>query len=289
MADDIYTRLTKRTADSDLLYHYTKMSTALEHIIPNSTLRMSPITATNDPVERESILHGASGSGINAEDDWMGNVAFKASQVQIMREAAKLVCFTKDDGDKLPTAIDNFTLYKGYGKARMWAQYAESHSGVCIVFSMDELYRSFNEGIIAEYKDEPWCSTEAYRLVHGDVVYSDDRYPHQLDAWLDANDEGVTNADAIEYLRERATNYFFSKLEDFRDEQEYRIAVYGEGMPKDTSLTVPFKSQAIKAVILGQYTHDCYVESFKKFADQADFRLLRVGEWKYGKAELKKV
>jgi hypothetical protein len=38
------------------LYHYCKLSTALEYILPSMQLRLSPLIHTNDPRENKDLV-----------------------------------------------------------------------------------------------------------------------------------------------------------------------------------------------------------------------------------------
>lgn len=51
-----------RDLDTDqYVYHYTRRETAFQHILPSRTIRLGPLSQTNDPRETKSWTFGLSG------------------------------------------------------------------------------------------------------------------------------------------------------------------------------------------------------------------------------------
>lgn len=52
----------KASVVDELVFHYTKASTALEHILESMTIRLGPISETHDPLEGHRENTGSSSS-----------------------------------------------------------------------------------------------------------------------------------------------------------------------------------------------------------------------------------
>jgi hypothetical protein len=81
-----------------------------------------------------------------------------------LKSAVRLVCFSEDQPDEHPEfGIDEYgreDLIKGWEHDRMWAQYAENHTGICLFFDRDKLHRRMEEHF-----------SGGGTLVHGAMAY----------------------------------------------------------------------------------------------------------------------
>jgi hypothetical protein len=143
------------------LCHYTKRETALEKILLNKTIRLGKLGLTNDPKETKTksiqVLSDVSDRG---HIDYR-KIAKYAEMVT--KNEWKVFCLTKS----LPpvperTRQDIYLNYfsNGYNRPRMWAQYGENHSGVCLVFDGNRLSEKFES-----LKDKK------HTVFHGSVSY----------------------------------------------------------------------------------------------------------------------
>lgn len=110
------------------IYHYTKLSTALEFILPSMTLRTNFLNKMNGPKENQKWAF----AGINVPYETMykelylsgdSNKAHFESMYRFgeeIKSKIQAICFVYSD------------KYKGYENEMMWAQYAENHSGICL-------------------------------------------------------------------------------------------------------------------------------------------------------------
>ena len=122
------------------LFHYSKMSNAIEYILSNNELKFSKFDNLNDPWENRRLII----------DIWQGfsfvfNEAFarKCSNSSILFNNAfydnsYLFCFSinKYSDDR------KNKIREGYSLFRMWAQYADCSKGVCLVFNRRKLISS---------------------------------------------------------------------------------------------------------------------------------------------------
>lgn len=98
--------------------------------------------------------------------------------------------------------------YYGYYRPRMWAQYAEQHQGVCLVFDKEKLLKCFEKSLSAKGD-----------LYYGEVDYFDgDSIPQHLSGEIQ---DDVTNLlvqknfDELESLifsREHMRAYFLENM-----------------------------------------------------------------------------
>ena len=144
----------------------------------------------------------------------------------------KIVCFSKDDKEDRP----------GMMLARMWSQYGDNHKGVCLIFERDKIENQFKK----LFDD---------MAIVDDVKY--DQVPFFIDTTLSAsisisNDNGVLNVEENKFPRLLQNliiqKILFSKMFDFRDENERRFLCYNN--EKKSDLFFSFED-SLKAVILG--------------------------------------
>ncbi|NOS90620.1 MAG: DUF2971 domain-containing protein [Cyclobacteriaceae bacterium] len=122
--------------ETSKLYHYCKLSTAIEHILPTKRLLLNTLGRTNDPREKKSFVFA--GSSMNASDlahptNWSSKISGE------IRSDCKILCFC---GDHSP--------YFGYELSRMWALYGENHRGVCIELDKGKFLEENQDKILKE-------------------------------------------------------------------------------------------------------------------------------------------
>lgn len=194
------------------IYHYTKLDTALEKILPNQKLRLSPLENMNDPQES----HGWSGildrtPPVRLAYSEMPNV--KSEFNEMLRKAvskSKIGCFSASTAESY---IGILTDGAGWCKGRMWAQYADNGRGVCLVFDKEKLVKMakacFGEENVA-------ARLVQYKLCN--EIFNNLPEPHNLVA---ANLEGQVES----YIIDNSDAIFFIKHSDWRDENEFRLLV----------------------------------------------------------------
>ena len=156
---DDYLQMTPDEFDSFDAYipeevcHYTKMQTALEKILSTRKIRLGEITSTNDPLEtgkrRVDVFWGPP----------MSNKMFRSHEEEEwtkVRREWRVLCtschhdpsshFMGKMENKSSDGINSSDDH-GYGVSysRMWAQYAENHSGICFLFDGKKLDNAINK------------------------------------------------------------------------------------------------------------------------------------------------
>ena len=140
------------------LYHFTKASTATNDILPSNTLMAGSYLLTNDPKETKQWEFNI-GSNENRDLNKynMSNLSRQLSDA--LKSRTKVVCFSKD---RSPLSGNHLTdiFHRGFCKPRMWAHYAEKHTGVCLVFDKAKLNKAITRAF-----------SNTYIVLKGDVVY----------------------------------------------------------------------------------------------------------------------
>lgn len=221
-----YMNLPKGFDSKQYLYHYTKTSTAIEHILSKGTLQFSQFANLNDPKESRFEDINVFGNASLPFGDTRDRL------IDFFRYKVKVACFSRDDQN-----IDHPHLYssdmcsRGYAKPRMWATYGcepfeeggtvnfGEHRGVCLVFDKEKL-----KTVFTKHKN----SNDI--ILEGPVNYGR-AYDEILKGAFFA-DIGKLNEDfertLYEMIDKYYQTYFLFKHSDWSTENEYRFILIGD-------------------------------------------------------------
>jgi len=235
--------------NDDLLFHYTRTSTALEKILHEGKIRLRLLTETNDPREYKDKILGAFGWSLRPEDNQQINAADKALR-RILEKECRAMSFC---ANSKPTIVFNSGVRKedgtantvGWNKPRMWSQYGEDHHGICLAFSKNALKAEINtkKEIIKFFRDQH-------------VMYELPGRPSIKSSTIDATrlrNEGV-EVYCMNHIRDNAEALFFTKDIDYRDENEYRFILFDP----DGKIEYIEIARSIKCLIQGDRTAGVY-------------------------------
>lgn len=219
------------------LYHYTAAA-KLAMILHSGRLRLGPYAGTRDP--RENLQwHSSYSAPEDARERWpdWDMFAMSAQIDEEIRHRAKLTCLTLDRRSDDPQA-DMFA--RGYGRARMWEQYADEHRGAVLVFdraALDEAVRSRLSG--------------KGPLFSGPVQYRDHEWDHSMALSFDLEqlmepDGMATAVEAVVTRHHRSL--FFGKNCDWATEQEYRYVVLTDAPYEEVDIR-----NSVVGLVLGMY------------------------------------
>lgn len=203
-------------SEGDLLYHYTSRE-GLRAILETGNLRLNSLDHMNDPRERTEWVAdgivlppgGISMASLAAQDEVIGQVDV------LLRLAARVACLT-DDRSPDPSGDAAEFFHRGWGRARMWEQYATGHTGAVLVFSKDALCASIDEGRKAGEGDVFATSPVSYQDRR--LAIPMDGYYESVEAIREAIDDLTSKGRALADL-------FFVKNTDWAGETEFRILV----------------------------------------------------------------
>jgi len=193
------------------VYHYTTRDTALEFILPERRLKLGLFGKMNDPRDAKALLLGLS----NAVSDGFECRRIITYAGQKLKNVCKVLCVTRDDPQ---FCQGGNVLCRGFAHSRMWAQYANNHDGVCLVFDKQKLNEAVTQGL--GYKG---------RVFHDLVKYKNNYFDGPAPPPLDYQE--ITSKGLESYLDEYVDQHhqalFFHKNTDWEAEWEHRWVLRG--------------------------------------------------------------
>ncbi len=237
----------------DALFHYTKTSIAIEHILYTKKFKLSNLYNTNDPREYKFKIFSSkrsSSAGDSLDDESYRKLSDEARTEinRILRFKCRIMSFCSN---LKPTFIpsgndakkDEPFYSKVWTKCRMWSQYGEGHRGVCLVLSKSEIEKAFDE-----------IKTQVKKCEAGYIAYLPDITPHPI-VDLSPGAGNKIEECASKYVTDNFEYFFFRKHIDYKDEAEYRMVVFDP----DTKLEYFDISKSLRGVIVGDRIHDTYI------------------------------
>lgn len=224
--------------DENKIYHYCKLSTALEHILPNEKLRISPIISTNDPRENKDILFKyGSNNAINTPDNIL---ELDARYSNMIRKDCKVLCFSQD-----------YKNYQGCQLSKMWYMYGDNHKGVCLEINKKKFIEE-NHDII-----NPNVFKKINYLRYDRLRSS---FPKDIRLKYFEFDSDEERDYILKYREDNIDYLFFSKNDEWESESETRLIVFSNKEHEYCSLT-----NSLENIHLGIDFHDSNLPSIKKF------------------------
>ncbi len=231
------------------IYHYTKLNTALKRILPSRKFRLGLLGNTNDP--RETKPWDMVTYIENNSDDRIANEVIRVNVPKVMRTECKVACFTSDFWTEVQNDGDRFAnIYygPGYARPRMWAQYAENHKGVCLLFDGYE----FDKSLKLTAKTNKWDCEIFQEQVSYDLmsVINSSPFPDNI-TWGIRDSVSMLGKEntARKFIRTHWHPFFFRKHPDWKTETEYRWLIHS---PDNIEKFVPI-ARAIKKIIVTDF------------------------------------
>jgi Protein of unknown function (DUF2971) len=236
------------------VFHYTKLDTALRHILWTGRLRLSPYAKTNDPRESKDweFTYITEIPSRVSESVW-GELTDRANAIG--KRVCRVLCTTQDEPERQNPREH---ISRGYCHPRMWAQYAEGHSGVCLVLDK-ALLNSTIEAL-----------SPSGQVFSGEVHYAD-RTKEDLEAF--DLDYSKIMEDGIETVMKRKLEtyhqtYFFRKARDWQQEQEYRWVMIGDASTPEYLDVDIF--QSLIYIIVGMEYAEAYYPSLAFICEERE-------------------
>lgn len=278
----------KKIFNNDIIYHYTKASTAIDFILHNEQLRFNNLLTSSDPIESVKPKRStvAFGSMVHSERsiEHDNNLKELHTYVEGLETKFNIVCFCKNetfDYGYHPPFEGNQELY-GFTKMRMWDQYADRFKGVCIAFSKEKIL-SLNKNL---------------ELIERDVEYFS---IHDLCTKKvpDIQENHLVKVGVAEYknlIKDLLENSsFFCKHKDYAGENEYRIGTYfdtgkcayeraGNDFFLDRTMMLNVK-ECIQAIFVSSFANDKQKKDLLGYADALNVDLIEI-DWRYDSFQL---
>lgn len=231
------------------LFHYTKRELALEYILPTLLIRLGLLGQTNDP--REVKEWGAIVTEPHDPSEDPLQMHERMTQVQlemnrIRREEWKVLCMTRNHPNLKPqkpnTPEGGRRFLCGWSHSRLWAQYAENHSGVCLIFDGPKLDTAIRETL--GDRVSIFCGSVGYQ---NELDIEAQREAKALYISYPENCEPDLTKGLREHMRRNWKIAFLRKSKDWATEWEYRWLVHGEN-PEPEYVKI---QDALRGVLVG--------------------------------------
>ena len=205
---------------SEFIFHYTKLSTFLEHILPTQKLRFSKFKGSRDPYEY--IPRGYYVLSTPDEE-------IKANHLEVYEKFQESLRCSENSfflSFCMPTLLPSKSkflsdiTYSGYDKPRMWDQYGDGNQGICLGFDKEKLLNSFSE--LQDRNKE----NNDYSFFNNDVTYKTFKNSFFPKTFVsDISELLHMNQDGWDRFFKDTDDLFFRKDYDYKDENEYRLLV----------------------------------------------------------------
>ena len=240
--------------ETDMIFHYSKTSVAIENILFEKKLRMTSRKKSIDPIEnRPSQISDAIAAypeNIDKlEKDTEKDAKKIKNNIKHRIDNARQVCFCMNN--------KNIQSKEDYGfiRPRMWDQYGDSYKGVCLAFSKKELLK--NEKIrlsgkinYLKYKDLEQPYIEIDRNTLNEIGYE------------------KHNKDLLDYIDKT----LFRKHIDYAGENEFRICTLEEKEYDYINI-----ENCIKGIIAPlKYVNPYSLEILRKYSNCMNIDLINV-------------
>jgi hypothetical protein len=162
----------------------------------------------------------------------------------------------------------DYMFHRGFSKPRMWAQYGRDHTGVCLIMDREKLMQDIEAELSSRgetyishmnYVNYPQEQVYAFNLDYGEVLKS------SLSAVLDSK------------IHRHHKNYFFTKAEDWANENEWRCLLRGESDDFEY-LSI---EKSICGIVLGSAFPKVYENAIKPFKERYSIEISRMN-WNNG-------
>ncbi len=148
----------------------------------------------------------------------------------------------------------------GYDKPRMWSQYGQNHSGICLVFSRDSFMTTIKNELSKNY-----------------LIYDENINYKEIDFnSINIYDSDLTaNQIVMNNIKKDYKNIFFQKHLDYKDEDEFRVVL----IQKDENVLCQNPlvdiSNSLKLIILGDKFPEVYLPTIKDLSRKLNMKFKR--------------
>jgi hypothetical protein len=228
--------------------HYTSKETAMKHILESKKIRLGRLGLTNDPRESKrwivpNVVWGDELTKEGEKEVAESTLMIDQEVNRILQEEWRVLCtvshnYPYSDSYEGKKEYDHHDY--GFSHSRMWAQYANNHSGVCLLFDGKKL-----DDNIHQYFDLTGAHCPIF---HGFVRYD---YNESAKITPTHSDLEFQHEKPIERIRKTLIRHyepnFLYKSPEWKSEHQYRWLVHSTD-PSDVLIPI---ENAIKAVIVG--------------------------------------
>ncbi len=249
----------------EYIYHYTSFETALK-IIYSDQFRLSPLSNTNDTTEQKPRIK----YDFSVKSKKKKDIDVFEKYWSQWTTHSKLLCFSRDL-PKDDAVINNGDIFdvagRGFALPRMWAQYAKNNSGVCFIILkkpfVTEIQKAYPGAICKDVTYSDWSngfSISENLFEELITVISHDYDSPYAQTFLQ------DNSDFADYA-------YFSKLIDWKSENEYRILVPSS---KEGYLYIEGVRNCLAGLVLGESMDSSLIKTMRVAATQFHIPIRRI-------------
>jgi hypothetical protein len=265
----------------DLLFHYTRRDVVFEHIFDQRQLRLGLLRETRDPREAQEWQFRITGKGRSPFDKYTKEEVWQAARGnrnRLIKKGVEVLCLTKNLSpchgyDDLDMCVQQHKESAGWARPRMWDQYGERHTGICLVLDKAQLAQS-----VLKSGGKPGID-----VFHDSVRYSmldeEDDMQYAFDIDLDTYEDQGPDEYLLRHRKIFYHEFFMRKHVDWRDEAEYRWICFDED---ETPRYIDLNS--LVAVIVGYRFPSAYKRLLRICCDELQVPAGEMG-WKNGRPE----
>lgn len=226
-----------------IISHYTTREVAIEKILPTGKLLLNSIKNSNDPREYKKRVNGVYGK--NEESGKFFEVLDKDEE-NLTKTMFFCGSITKENESKLIKRAS-------FGNSKMWAEYGESHKGVCLIFDKEKLIKQFDK----QFNNKP--------IFDKDFISYEEINKEKFVRSGSVNDEllkiNETQNVLIDFYKHNREVFFFSKDYCWSTENEFRFLIISE---KEDVEFLEYKD-ALLGIILGENCNPIYGKLINKY------------------------
>lgn len=257
------------------LYHYTSVETAVK-IICSDSLLFSHISRTNDTSEAKMKI-AFDQTHITDADKYKEITTKIFEYFKQYTQVVQLLCFSLDakisekERQKYIKSMGKKDIYydvsgRGFALPRMWAQYAGNNEGVCFIFNRNKLI-SLIEKKVAFAKHEH----VKYKKFFDRYLITNDKMEDLYEKISMVSNGSLTLLGMIQKDKDFLRYNFFEKLDDWKNEHEYRIlALIDKKDKNDYRLPIKGLSSFLEGVVIGEKMDFAYEKTIKMLIESID-------------------
>jgi hypothetical protein len=245
------------------MFHYTKSDTAIYYILRNRTLKFGKFRTVNDPRESKIWPFKFYCSSSDSRDLFKSHL-FDDVHDYIL-DNTHLLCFSNSLEETDESKQSAFSeLNEGWAYHRMWAQYADNHKGVCIMFDKTKL----QESLKSDLRDCSILGDSISYINHkNDNELTNDPYMINLEDFVKMGTSEYMN----NHIRQFPKELFLMKHDNWQDEHEFRYIIFGH--ENEYYLNI---QDAITGIILGEEFDNSQLKEILELANELNIDVYRI-------------
>ena len=267
----------------DIIYHYTKASTAIDYLFYNNQLKFSQARKSLDPIESRKAHRSTIWFGEEVGKDKSEIHLQEANELHLfvedLEEKFYQICFCQNYISKNFLSENNIARFEGheeifgFTKPRMWDQYADKFTEVCIAFSKEKIL-SLNKNNLD--------------LIEGKVKYLNfQKISYKKVGDIQGNHlKNVGKEKYQKQLEKLIKQSFFYKHIDYSGENEYRIGALFDAQNRSFeklrgeivfNRTIMLDiSNCVEAIFVSSFANDRQKSDLLKYAEKMNIKIIEM-------------